>query len=110
MEYREHLLLKHVPQRGTYKHWVLTHLLYFLKKSMQFKAKIFQALKTRGYRFVILTQPVSARIREAPRTCTEWEMLAQRMGGLLLSRIWALAGSSEPANSPKRKQIASQKS
>lgn len=32
MEYRERLLLKHVPQRGTYKHRVLTHLLYFLKK------------------------------------------------------------------------------
>lgn len=39
MEYRERLLLKHVPQRGTYKHRVLAHLLYFLKKSMQFKAK-----------------------------------------------------------------------
>lgn len=68
---------------------------------MQFKAKIFQALKMRGYRLVILTQPVSARIREAPRTCAEREMLAQCTGGLLLSGVWALAGGSEPANSPK---------
>ena len=83
----ECLLLKRVPERGTYKHGVLAHLLRFFRKLMQFKAKIFHALKTRGYRFVILTQPVSVHIREAPRTCTDREVLGQRTVGLLLG--WA---------------------
>lgn len=76
MEYRECLLLKHVPERGTYKHRVLAHLSRFFKKLIRFKAKIFHALKTKGYRFVILTQPVSVWVRDAPRTGTGREMPA----------------------------------
>lgn len=61
MEYRECLLLKHVPERGR----VLAHLSHFFKKLMQFVVQILRALKMRGHSFVILTQPVSVRTGEA---------------------------------------------